>query len=78
MATGKHLADAAIKAAKANHYLVGLVSASGTKLRVYPETAAEAQQIIYSLENSGKISQKIADIALHFINEAGGGSKAGL
>lgn len=70
MNPAKHVADAAIKAAKANHYLVGLVGAHGSKLRIDFDTAEDARQLIYTMENSGKITEKTASIALHLITEA--------
>lgn len=73
----KHLAEAAIKAAKVNNYLVGLVAPDNKPLHVSIDTANDALQIIYSMENAGKLTEKVASIAIHFINETGGGQKAG-
>ena len=66
----KHVAEAAVKAAKANHYLVGLVNNQNRALHIDYKTYSEATQIIYELENSGKVSEKTASIALHLINRA--------
>ena len=76
----KHAADAAIKAAKANHYLVGLVSPDHSQpLLLDFETANDANQILIDAENSGKITANQYDIASHLLVGAmKRGQKAGM
>ena len=66
----KHLAEAAVKVAKANHYLVGLVF-HGVEQPTF-ETASATHTILIDMENSGKIRGGIADRAFLLLEEAYG------
>jgi len=60
-----HIAEAAVKAARVNHYLVGLVA-------VHEEDAAAAWQILIDWENAKKISGAVMDRAAYLLSEASG------
>jgi len=63
----RHLAEAAVKVAEANHYLVGIVAEE-----VDFDVASDAYEILVDMENSGDISHSVADLAFDALQFAHG------
>jgi hypothetical protein len=61
----RHVADAAVIASRANHYLIRLMP-------ITEADASDAKQILIDLENSGEISEEEMDRALYLLSEAAG------
>lgn len=61
----RHIADAAVLASRANHYLIRLVS-------IREEDASHAKQLLIDLENNGEVSEEEMDRALFLLSEAAG------
>ena len=59
-----HAADAAVRAAKINHYMIGLTH------KLSDHVAEGAKQVIYTWENDGQIKEVVVDRALFLIEEA--------
>lgn len=61
----QHIAEAAVIASRANHYLIGLVP-------IMEADASNAKQILIDLENRGELSEEEMDRALFLLSEAAG------
>jgi len=61
-----HIADAAVLAAKANHYLV-------TIHKVSRGAAEDAWQVLVNRENAGDITSEEMDLAAILLEQASGG-----
>lgn len=69
--SAQHVADAAVLAAKANHYLVCLKG-------IREEEASAAYQLLIDMENSGAIMTDEMDRAKYLLEEAAGIREGGL
>lgn len=60
-----HIAEAAVLASRADHYLVRLAA-------VHEDDAGEAWQILINMENRGAITEAEMDRAAHLLSAASG------
>jgi hypothetical protein len=65
----KHLAEAAVLVAKADHYLVG-INVDEDELDF--DTAMDAHGILVEMENKGELSEEVANLAFQVLDDAYG------